>query len=33
MATLYRYLRDYWGLVTVALVLATMNQVSRCSIR
>jgi ATP-binding cassette subfamily B protein len=27
MTTLYRYLRDYWGLVTVALVLATVNQV------
>src|ERR1700733_9732127 len=27
MTTLYRYLRDYWGLVTIALVLATVNQV------
>jgi ATP-binding cassette subfamily B protein len=27
MTTLYRYLRDYWGLVTVALVLATVNLV------
>ena len=27
MATLYRYLRDYWGLVAVALILATVNQV------
>src|SRR5271169_5275608 len=27
MATLYRYLRDYWTLVTAALVLAAINQV------
>jgi ATP-binding cassette, subfamily B, bacterial len=27
MTTLCRYLRDYWGLVTIALVLATVNQV------
>ncbi len=27
MTTLYRYLRDYWVLVTVALLLATVNQV------
>jgi ATP-binding cassette, subfamily B, bacterial len=27
MATLYRYLRDYWKLVIVALVLAAVNQV------
>lgn len=27
MATLYRYLRDYWHLVTAALVLASINQV------
>ncbi|HWF10165.1 MAG TPA: ABC transporter ATP-binding protein [Bryobacteraceae bacterium] len=27
MATLYRYLRDYWGLVIAALVLAAINQV------
>ena len=27
MATLYRYLRDYWKLVTAALVLAAINQV------
>ena len=27
MTTLYRYLRDYWALVTIALVLATVNQV------
>jgi ATP-binding cassette, subfamily B, bacterial len=27
MTTLYRYLRDYWVLVTIALVLATVNQV------
>src|SRR5579863_9326788 len=27
MTILYRYLRDYWGLVTVALVLAAVNQV------
>lgn len=27
MATLYRYLRDYWRLVSAALVLAALNQV------
>ena len=27
MATLYRYLRDYWKLVALALVLAAVNQV------
>src|SRR5271169_509205 len=27
MKILYRYLKDYWRLVTVALVLATINQV------
>src|SRR5271169_5539538 len=27
MAILYRYLKNYWSLVTVALVLATINQV------
>ncbi len=27
MATLYRYLRDYWTLVAAALVLAAINQV------
>jgi ATP-binding cassette subfamily B protein len=27
MATLYRYLRDYWKLVAAALVLAAINQV------
>jgi ATP-binding cassette, subfamily B, bacterial len=27
MATLYRYLRDYWALVAAALVLAAINQV------
>src|ERR1039457_3914300 len=27
MATLYRYLRDYWQLVAAALVLAAINQV------
>src|SRR6202171_3029657 len=27
MATLYRYLRDYWKLVAFALVLAAINQV------
>src|SRR6202050_3208835 len=27
MATLYRYLRDYWTLVAAALVLAAVNQV------
>ena len=27
MATLYRYLRDYWKLVVAALVLAAINQV------
>ena len=27
MSTLYRYLRDYWTLVVVALVLAAINQV------
>src|SRR3954454_24944491 len=27
MATLYRYLRDYWKLVSAALVLAAINQV------
>src|SRR3984893_8648948 len=27
MATLYRYLRDYWPLVIAALVLAAINQV------
>ncbi len=27
MATLYRYLRDYWKLVVLALVLAAVNQV------
>lgn len=27
MATLYRYLRDYWSLVVAALVLAAINQV------
>ncbi len=27
MATLYRYLRDYWALVVAALVLAAINQV------
>src|SRR6201996_5552575 len=27
MATLYRYLRDYWTLVVAALVLAAVNQV------
>ncbi len=27
MSTLYRYLRDYWGLVVVALILAAINQV------
>src|ERR1051326_8317573 len=27
MATLYRYLRDYWNLVALALVLAAVNQV------
>ena len=27
MVTLYRYLRDYWKLVTAALVLAAINQV------
>jgi ATP-binding cassette subfamily B protein len=26
MSTLYRYLRDYWKLVTVALILASVNQ-------
>src|ERR1700748_2544260 len=27
MATLYRYLRDYWRLVILALVLAAVNQI------
>ncbi len=27
MKTLYRYLRDYWKLVAVALLLAAINQV------
>src|SRR5688572_18211415 len=27
MALLYSYLRNYWGLITLALVLATVNQV------
>src|SRR5580698_6877063 len=27
MATLYRYLRDYWTLVAAALILAAINQV------
>src|SRR6266702_1247936 len=27
MAILYRYLKNYWSLVAVALVLATINQV------
>ena len=27
MNLLYRYLRNYWGLVALALVLATINQV------
>ena len=27
MALLYSYLRNYWGLITLALVLATINQV------
>src|ERR1019366_1486893 len=27
MATLYRYLRDYWRLVAAALVLAAINQI------
>ena len=27
MNTLYRYLRDYWRLVALALVLAAVNQV------
>jgi ATP-binding cassette subfamily B protein len=27
MSTLYRYLRDYWGLVIAALLLAAINQV------
>src|SRR6202162_4920717 len=27
MATLYRYLRDYWTLVAAALVLAAINQI------
>src|SRR2546430_787922 len=27
MATLYRYLRDYWKLVVAALVLAAINQI------
>ena len=26
MRTLYRYLRDYWKLVALALVLAAVNQ-------
>ena len=27
MAILYRYLKNYWSLVAVALILATINQV------
>ena len=33
MKLLFAYLRDYWGLVALALVLAAVNQVFRCSIR
>ena len=33
MTLLYSYLRHYWGLVALALVLATINQVFSLSIR